>query len=97
MSLSPADILGIWAYAGGDATGPDDAPDVHQSLLTCRDLLVDLVGTPAAPGLVPQLVKAVAALSDQNVALKAELDAVTAAVIPPKPAPAPAPVQAPGV
>lgn len=90
--LTPADVLSVWAYQGGDATGPDDAPDVHQSLLTCRDALVALVGDdPAHPnGIVPQLVGMVAAL-------KTELDAVKALVTPPPPpAPAPSPAPAPG-
>lgn len=91
MSLSPADILGIWAYQGGDANGPDDSPDVHQSVLDARDQ------SKAAVEILSQVVGALKTLNDGQVALKAELDAVKALVTPPPPpAPAPSPAPVPG-
>jgi len=63
VSLSSADVMSIWAYHGGDATGPADTPDVHQSLLTTRDNSATLLA-------------AVKTLTSQIAALKLELDAI---------------------
>ena len=60
--LTPDDILNVWAYHGSDANGPDDAPDVHQSLLTARDNTNDLVA-------------AVKALAAEVAAIKAKVGA----------------------
>lgn len=65
--VTDQDVQGIWAYHSGDATGPADSPDVHQSLLTTRDN-------------THSLVTQVRSLVSELFALRAELAAIKSKV-----------------